>query len=79
MLTGEDKLRSRNVVPRNPFLSMAGRMGLGAWEAGIRRAELDFKSDDPLNFFDGILARIPGGGGPPKAAPRPSAWGSIGI
>ena len=31
---------------------------------GIRWAELDFRSDDPVNFFDGNLTpgRIPGGG-----------------
>jgi phosphate-selective porin OprO/OprP len=62
VLTGEDKLSSGNVVPRNPFQPFAGRMGLGAWEAGIRYAELDFDSDDPVNFFDGNLTRIPGGG-----------------
>ena len=36
--------------------------GLGAVEAGIRDAELDSESGDPLTFFDGNLARIPGGG-----------------
>jgi hypothetical protein len=37
-------------------------MGPGAWEVGFRFAELTFRSDDPVNFFDGNLARIPGGG-----------------
>jgi phosphate-selective porin OprO and OprP len=62
VLTGEDKQRSGNVVPRNPFIPFSDRRGLGAFEIGIRYAELDFESDDPLNFFDGNLARIPGGG-----------------
>jgi phosphate-selective porin OprO/OprP len=62
VLTGEDKLRSGNVVPKSPFIPVAGKVGSGAWEAGIRYAELDFDSDDPVNFFDGNLARIPGGG-----------------
>lgn len=62
VLTGEDKLRSGNVVPRRPFLPVFGKMGPGAWEIGIRYAELDFESDDPLNFFDRDLSRIPGGG-----------------
>jgi phosphate-selective porin OprO and OprP len=62
VLTGEDKLRSGNVVPKNAFLPFTGRGGLGAFEVGIRYAELDFDSDDPVNFFDGSLTRIPGGG-----------------
>jgi phosphate-selective porin OprO/OprP len=62
VLTGEDKLRSGNVVPKNPFLPFSGKGGLGAFEVGIRYAELDFDSDDPVNFFDGSLSRIPGGG-----------------
>ena len=37
-------------------------MGPDAWETGIRYAALDFDSDDPVTFFDGNLARIPGGG-----------------
>src|SRR5262249_264665 len=36
--------------------------GPGAWELGIRYARLKFRSDDPVNFFDGNLAKIPGGG-----------------
>jgi phosphate-selective porin OprO/OprP len=64
VLTGEDKLRSGNVVPRKPFIPFSAQRGLGAFEVGIRWAELDFSSDDPVNFFDGNLtpARIPGGG-----------------
>jgi phosphate-selective porin OprO/OprP len=62
VLTGEDKLRSGNVLPRNAFIPFSGKGGLGAFELGIRYAELDFDSDDPVNFFDGNLSRIPGGG-----------------
>jgi phosphate-selective porin OprO/OprP len=62
ILTGEDKLRSGNVVPRRPFIPVAGKMGPGAWEVGVRYAELDFDSDDPVNFFDDSLGSIPGGG-----------------
>jgi phosphate-selective porin OprO/OprP len=61
VLTGEDKLRSGNVVPRRPFIPVAGKMGPGAWELGIRYAELDFDSDDPVDFFDDDLDNIPGG------------------
>jgi phosphate-selective porin OprO and OprP len=55
VLTGEEKLRSGNVAPKHPFIPVAGKMGLGAWEAGIRYAELDFDSKDAVNFFDGNL------------------------
>ena len=36
-------------------------MGPGAWEVGLRYAELDFDSDSPVNFFNGNLAQVPGG------------------
>jgi phosphate-selective porin OprO and OprP len=64
VLTGEDKLRSGNVVPRKPFIPFSDQGGLGAFEVGIRWAELDFSSDDPVNLFDTSLssANIPGGG-----------------
>jgi phosphate-selective porin OprO/OprP len=64
VLTGEDKQRSGNVIPRKPFIPFSDQRGFGAFEVGIRWAELDFRSDDPVNFFDGNLApgRIPGGG-----------------
>jgi phosphate-selective porin len=62
VLTGEEKLRSGNVAPKHPFIPVAGKMGPDAWETGIRYAALDFDSDDPVTFFDGNLARIPGGG-----------------
>lgn len=62
VLTGEDKLRSGDVVPRDPFNPLADRIGLGAWEVGFRYAELTFDSDDPVNFFDGNLSLMPSGG-----------------
>ena len=49
-------------MPRNPFIPFSGAWRLGAVEAGLHDAALDSKADDPLNFFDGNLARIPGGG-----------------
>lgn len=67
VLTGENKLRSGNVVPKRPFLPIAGKMGPGAWEVGVRYAELDFESDDPIDFADGNLSLITGGG---RSAPN---------
>jgi phosphate-selective porin OprO/OprP len=63
VLTGEDKLLSGNVIPRKPFIPFSDQGGLGAFEIGFRWAELDFSSDDPVNFFDGSLSpsSIPGG------------------
>jgi len=61
LLTGEEKRLSATVVPKHPFDPITGKWGPGAWELGIRYAELTFESDDPVNFFDGNLARIPGG------------------
>jgi phosphate-selective porin OprO and OprP len=61
ILTGEAKPLNGPVVPRHPFLPWPGQMGPGAWEVGIRYAELDFDSDSPVNFFNGNLAQIPGG------------------
>jgi hypothetical protein len=49
------------VVPRRPFTPIPGKVGPGAWEFGVRYAQLKFSSDDPVNFLDGTLARIPGG------------------
>jgi phosphate-selective porin OprO and OprP len=63
VLTGENKQSSGNVIPRRPFIPFSDQGGLGAVEVGLRYAELDFRSNDPLNFFDGNLSRIPGGGG----------------
>jgi phosphate-selective porin len=62
LLTGEEKRLSAPVVPTRPFSPIAGKWGPGAWELGFRYAELAIRSDDPVNFFDGNLARIPGGG-----------------
>jgi len=62
LLTGEEKRLSAAVVPKYPFDPITGKWGPGAWELGIRYAELTFASDDPMNFFDGNLTRIPGGG-----------------
>jgi phosphate-selective porin OprO/OprP len=64
LLTGEEKRLSAPVVPKYRFDPIAGKFGPGAWELGIRYAELTFRSDDPVNFFDGNLAsgKIPGGG-----------------
>jgi phosphate-selective porin OprO/OprP len=61
LLTGEEKRLSAPVVPTHPFAPIAGKWGPGAWELGLRYADLDFRSDDPVNLF-GNLARIPGGG-----------------
>jgi phosphate-selective porin len=61
VLTGEDKQRSNNVIPHRPFIPFSDQSGLGAVEVGIRYAELKFRSDDPINFFDGDLSSIPGG------------------
>jgi phosphate-selective porin OprO and OprP len=62
LLTGEEKRLSAPVVPTHPFAPIAGKWGPGALELGFRYAELRFRSDDPVNFFDGNLTRIPGGG-----------------
>ena len=62
LLTGEEKRLSAPVVPTHSFAPIAGKLGPGAWELGIRYAKLTFRSDDPVNFFDGNLTRIPGGG-----------------
>jgi phosphate-selective porin OprO and OprP len=63
VLTGEDKPFNGPVIPQRPFAPIAGRMGPGAWELGLRYADLAFESDDPLDFFDGNIANgITGGG-----------------
>jgi phosphate-selective porin OprO/OprP len=56
VLTGEQKLSSGNVVPMRPFSPIAGQMGPGAWELGLRYAQLTFDSNSPLDFFDGSVA-----------------------
>jgi len=62
LLTGEDKQLSAQVHPTYPFAPIAGKWGPGAWEVGFRYADLSFSSDDPVNFFNGNLTSIPGGG-----------------
>lgn len=64
LLTGEEKRLSATVTPKYQFNPVTGKWGSGAWEVGIRYAELTFESDDPVNFFNGNLASamIPGGG-----------------
>lgn len=63
LLTGEDKPLAGPVVPRRFFNPVGGTVGPGAWELALRYAELDFSSDDPVDFFDGnITDGITGGG-----------------
>jgi phosphate-selective porin OprO/OprP len=64
VLTGEDKLRSGNVIPRRPFIPFSDQSGFGAVEVGLRWAELSFDSDSPVNLFSTSLSpvNIPGGG-----------------
>jgi phosphate-selective porin OprO/OprP len=62
LLTGEDKVLGGVVVPRRNFSPWTGTWGPGAWQVGVRYAELAFSSDDPVDFFDGNLAAITGGG-----------------
>ncbi len=63
ILTGEDKPLTGPVIPKRSFNPGAGQFGLGAWELGIRYAELAFASDDAVDFFDGNIGNgITGGG-----------------
>jgi phosphate-selective porin OprO/OprP len=64
VLTGEEKQRSGNVIPRRPFIPFSDQSGLGAVEVGFRWAELSFDSDSPINLFSSSLSpvNIPGGG-----------------
>ena len=64
VVTGEDKQRSGNVIPRRPFMPFSDQGGLGAIEVGLRWAELSFDSDSPVNLFSSSLSpvNIPGGG-----------------
>jgi phosphate-selective porin OprO and OprP len=68
VLTGEDKQRSGNVIPRKPFIPFSDQSGLGAVEVGLRWAELSFDSDSPVNLFSSSLSpvNIPGGGATAK-------------
>jgi phosphate-selective porin OprO/OprP len=62
LVTGEDKLFNAPVHPTHPFSPIAGQWGPGAWELAIRYSGQNFTSDGPLNFFNGNLSSIPGGG-----------------
>jgi phosphate-selective porin OprO and OprP len=64
VMTGEEKQRSGNVIPRRPFSPFSDQSGIGAIELGLRWAELSFDSDSPVNLFSSSLSpvNIPGGG-----------------
>ena len=64
VVTGEEKQRSGNVIPRKPLMPFSDQGGLGAIEVGLRWAELSFDSDSPVNLFSSSLSpvNIPGGG-----------------
>jgi len=62
LLTGENSVLNGPVIPRSPFLPFAGKLGPGAWELVARYQELKFRSDDPVDFFDGNINNgVPGG------------------
>jgi len=63
LLTGETKPLNGPVIPRRNFSPLPGRLGPGAWELGVRYAQLQFRSDDPVDFLDGNITNgITGGG-----------------
>lgn len=63
VLTGEPSVLNGPVVPRRPFVPFRGQIGPGAWELAVRYSELKFRSDDPVDFFDGNINNgITGGG-----------------
>ena len=62
LVTGEEKRFNAPVHPTHPFAPIAGKWGPGAWELGIRYADLTFSSDDPVNFFNGNLKSHSGWG-----------------
>ena len=63
LLTGENSVYSGPVVPRHPFSPFTGKLGPGAWELVLQYQQLKFKSDDPVDFFDGNINNgITGGG-----------------
>ena len=55
LLTGENSVLGGPVIPKRPFSPLAGQLGPGAWELVARYQELKFKSDDPVDFFDGNI------------------------
>ena len=55
LLTGEERVFNGPVVPRRPLNPIGDEIGLGAWELGIRFAELKFSSDDAQ--LDELLVR----------------------
>jgi phosphate-selective porin len=63
LVTGEEKPLTGPVVPKRSFNPITGQYGIGAWEIGLRYAELAFESDDPVDFFDANISNgITGGG-----------------
>jgi phosphate-selective porin OprO/OprP len=63
IVTGETKPLAGPVIPKRNFSPLPGKLGPGAWEVGVRYAQLDFTSDDPVDFFDGNITNgITGGG-----------------
>jgi phosphate-selective porin OprO and OprP len=63
VLTGEDAQLNGPVVPKRPFTPFFGQIGPGAWELALRYSALNFRSNDPLNFFNGNISspsQIPG-------------------
>ena len=64
LLTGENAVYNGPVIPKRPLNPLFGRLGPGAWELALRYSQLNFGSDDPVNFFSGNLgsrSAIPGG------------------
>jgi phosphate-selective porin OprO/OprP len=63
LVTGETKPLNGPVIPRRNFSPLGGPIGPGAWELGLRYAQLKFRSDDPVDFLDGNTVNgITGGG-----------------
>jgi len=62
LVTGEEKRFNALVHPTYPFSPIAGQWGPGAWELAMRYTQQKFASDGPVNFYNGKLTGIPGGG-----------------
>jgi phosphate-selective porin OprO and OprP len=77
VLTGEDKMPSGLVVLRSPFTPIPGKIGAGAWELGIRYAELKFSSDDPVNSSMAICHKSQEGGGRRERGQGPYSRGQL--